>query len=182
MPTKRELRIAEQAKVKETFVLDDAKMSGNKRYLWAGLGSLVLAGLVVFFVKAGQPTPFNVAGVCLSAESFHIHPHLSITVNGENQVIPKGVGVASPTCIRPLHTHETDGVLHVEFEYKRDFTLAEFFQVWGKTFTKDQILDFKKDATHDLTLTVDGLPTQDFENLILKDQQKIVINYSTKTK
>jgi hypothetical protein len=49
--------------------------------------------------------------------------------------------------------------------------------VWGKTFTKDQILDNEVDATHELVMTVDGKPSQDFENLKLADKQDIIIEY-----
>lgn len=181
MTTKRQARLEAQDKLKETFKIDDKQYHLRKYLIWGALGTLVLAGLVVFFVKAGQPAKFDVSQACLRAENYHIHPHLTITINGESQVPPKGLGVVSPTCIRPLHIHENDGIIHVEFDYPRDFTLGEFFRVWEKPFSKNQIFDYKVDDTHELTLTVDGQPSEEWENLIFKDQQKIVINYRTKT-
>lgn len=181
MPTKRESRLAQQENLKETFKIDDKTYHAKKYLTWGILGVLVLAGLVVFFIKAGQPSKFDVSQACLRAENYHIHPNLTITINGESQVAPKGLGIVSPTCIRPLHIHENDGKIHVEFDYPRDFTLGEFFKVWEKPFNKNQIFDYKVDATHELTLTVDGQPSEAWENLVFKDQQKIVINYRTKT-
>src|SRR5581483_12030445 len=39
--------------------------------------------------------------------------------------------------ITELHTHEPDGIIHVESPVNRKFTLGEFFDVWGLRFTKD---------------------------------------------
>jgi hypothetical protein len=180
MVTKREQRLVQQDQVKQVYKIDEPKNPLGRSLLWLAVGILTLAGLVVFFIKAGQPAPFDVTKVCLTAEAYHIHPHLSILVNGQNQTIPQGIGIVSPTCIRPLHTHSDDGIIHVEFEHQRDFTLAEFFRVWGQPYGADQVLGFKKDEKHDLTLTVDGLPTTNWDNVILKDQEKIVINYTDK--
>lgn len=181
MPNKRDARLAQQESLKETFKLDDKTYLAKKYLTWGILGVLVLAGLAVFFIKAGQPSKFDVTQACPRAENYHIHPNLRITINGESQGPPIGLGIASPTCMRPLHIHENDGTIHVEFDYPRDFTLAEFFRVWEKPFNKNQIFDYKVDARNELTLTVDGQPSEAWENLVLKDQQKIVINYRTKT-
>lgn len=179
MATRRQQRLVEQAKAKETYKIPATEGAGRQKLIYGLLGAAVLAGVTFFLIQAGTPAPFDVTKVCLTTETYHIHPHLSILVDGMEQVIPKGIGIASPTCIRPLHTHETDGVIHVEFEYQRDFTLAEFFQVWNQPYGPDQVWTYKKDATHDLTLTVDGQSQTDW-NFVLKDQQKIVINYRTK--
>lgn len=140
----------------------------------------VLAGLAFFFIRTVTVAPLDVTKVCLVTEDYHIHPHLTIIINGTEQIIPKGVGFASPTCIRPLHTHEEDGVIHVEYEKQRDFTLGEFFRVWGQEFNRDQIFNYRRGSRHDLILTVNGQPSDDWENLVLVDQQKIVINYLEK--
>ena len=108
------------------------------------------------------------------ATEFHIHPHLDILINGEIQAIPTGTGITS-TCMHSIHTHDTSGTLHVESPVKRDFVLGDFFAVWDKTFTKDQILDAKADMTHKITVTVNGKVVDTYENTILRDLDKIVI-------
>lgn len=184
MPTKRELRLNQQEELRQTFKLDDGKVRvGNfklNRYLvWGGLGALVLAGLVVFFVKvAEQPLKFNIAQACLrSKPAYHVHPELTILINGKSSPPPKNIGV-SPNCMLPLHTHANDGVIHTEPPGPKDLTLGQFFTVWGKTFNKDQILDFKRTNQAELILTVDGQPNSSWENLVLKDKQKIIISYT----
>ena len=107
---------------------------------------------------------------------FHIHPHLEIIANGVKQTIPPNIGVTL-ACMHPLHTHDNIGTIHVESPEKRDFTLGDFFAVWGQSFSKDQVLDYKRDASHEIAMTVGGALSQDFENLILEDSQHIIIEY-----
>jgi len=107
---------------------------------------------------------------------FHIHPHLQIIMNGKNEVVPANIGITAD-CMHPVHTHDTTGEIHVESPEQADFTLGDFFAVWGKQFSQDQILDYKTDAAHEILMTVDGEPSSGYENLVLQDGQKIVIEY-----
>lgn len=128
-----------------------------------------------------QRTNREVALGCTSdmATKFHIHPKLEIVVNGAKQPIPKNIGVL-PSCMNPLHTHEEDGTLHVESPEQRDFTLADFFAVWNKSFTREQIFDHKVDAEHIIRITVNSEPSEMYENLVLRDKDNIVISYETR--
>ncbi|MBI4085907.1 MAG: hypothetical protein HY433_01535 [Candidatus Liptonbacteria bacterium] len=110
---------------------------------------------------------------------FHIHPRLRIVINGAEQIIPASIGV-SPSCMHPLHTHDTIGTIHIESPEQRDFTLGDFFAVWNKPFDKSQVLDYKADATHEIVMAVGGQPSDAYENLIFKDNQQIVIEYKSK--
>jgi hypothetical protein len=106
----------------------------------------------------------------------HIHPNLEIFDVANKVAIPSEIGV-TPGCMKAMHTHDDTGKLHVEYTEPHDFVLGDFFAVWGQTFSKEQIMDKKADDKHKITMTVDGKPSEDFENLILKDEQKIVIRY-----
>ncbi len=107
---------------------------------------------------------------------FHIHPNLQIFVNGVQQTIPADLGI-SLTCMHPIHTHDASGVIHIESPEPRDFTLGDFFAVWNKPFSKDQILDAKVDATHSIKVTVNGTPVDTYENTVMHDNDQIVITY-----
>lgn len=160
-------------------------MSQNLRkyLLWGGGVVVTTVLLVAFFIYAGQSgSNYDPTQVCTTdmAITYHIHPHLSIIINGQEQAIPQGVGIL-PTCFRPLHTHDATGVIHIESPVKRDFTLGEFFKVWGQPFDKNHILGYVVDSGHSLTLTVDGQPSDAWQNLVLSDQQKIVINFEPKS-
>lgn len=113
------------------------------------------------------------------ATQFHIHPVLKIVINGQNQELPAHIGIR-PNCMNSIHTHDNSGTLHVEAPEKRDFTLSDFFAVWNKTFTRDQILDYKVDDTHIIKVTVNGTTVETYEKTVLVDKDQIVISYETK--
>lgn len=149
-----------------------------------GIVVLVLGGLFVFTtpspVSETQTTRTNreIATTCDKemAQGYHIHPTLEIIVNGENIPIPPNVGVQA-TCMTALHTHSPDGLIHVESPEKRDFTLADFFAVWNKPFSKDQILNYRADENHKITVKVNDQIVETFEQTVLKDKDRIVITY-----
>ncbi|MBU6501084.1 MAG: hypothetical protein KGJ89_03075 [Patescibacteria group bacterium] len=111
--------------------------------------------------------------------TFHIHPHLQILINGQQQDIPANIGITL-ACMHPIHTHDTSGTLHVESPEARDFTLADFFAVWDKTFNQNQILDNTIDDSHIIKVMVNGSQVDTYENTILRDKDQIVISYEAK--
>ncbi|TSC90755.1 MAG: hypothetical protein G01um10142_246 [Parcubacteria group bacterium Gr01-1014_2] len=111
--------------------------------------------------------------------SLHIHPELEIIINGEKQAIPANIGITSD-CMRPVHTHDQAGIIHIEWKTKRDFPLSDFFRVWGKTFNQNQILDYRTDEGHEIILTVNGQRSEEYENLIMRDRDRISIIYQKK--
>lgn len=145
------------------------------------LVALLVIGWLIFGNSASTKTTRELAAICTTdmATQFHIHPVLKIIINGETQTIPSGVGI-NAGCMNPLHTHDDKGIVHVESPEKRDFTLGDFFFVWGKPFNQNQILDFVADDNHTIRQTVNGQEVQDFENTVLYDNDKIVIYYEEK--
>lgn len=92
------------------------------------------------------------------AHEYHIHVHVAIFVNGKQERIPAGAGLAAPrsaeqtpkglfvdtgnslsSCQYWLHTHADDGIVHVESPVRRDFTLGQFFDIWGQPLGPDQV-------------------------------------------
>jgi hypothetical protein len=155
---------------------------------WMGSGlAFGLIALIVWLAFYGNETATSsksnreVALACTNdtATRFHIHFDLEIVINGEKQIIPTDIGV-SPACMNALHTHDTSGQIHIESPQKRDFTLADFFAVWGKTYNKDQIIDSKVDDRYVIRETVNGEEVENYENTILRDDDKIVIFYEEK--
>lgn len=112
---------------------------------------------------------------------YHIHPHLRIIADGKDIPVPSNIGI-SLTCERVLHTHDQTGAIHIEPNFYQEFTLGDFFGVWGKPFSKDQILDYHADADHSVTVLVDGKLDEEYENLRLRDKQDIVIYYQEAAK
>jgi hypothetical protein len=109
-------------------------------------------------------------------KEYHLHPHLTIIINGTSTPIPANIGIDF-ACERVIHTHDPSGTIHVEPNTPSTFTLKDFFSVWGVVFNQYRIGDFTTDADHEIVMTVNGNPSKEFENLILQDNQEIVIEY-----
>ncbi len=89
----------------------------------------------------GGATGGKVDGIsCQASEQslFHIHAHLTIFVLGTPRQIPAGIGIPGQ-CLYWLHTHQADGIIHIESPVRRTFTLGQFFGEWGQPLGPDQI-------------------------------------------
>jgi hypothetical protein len=158
------------------------KKQFNKKIFFYLFFILIVGGVLgIIYMTVSSVNECKTADVLdLSIEghtnlNLHIHPQLSIIIDGKNEIIPANIGVTGDF-MRPVHTHDETGELHVEGPCMRDFTLGDFFTVWGKRFDNQCIFDHCTDAGK-LTMMVDGVSSEDFENLILKDGQTIVIEY-----
>ena len=68
-------------------------------------------------------------------EALHTHQHLDIVIDGQAVPVPAGIGIdAAAGFLSPIHTHDATGLIHVESPVVRDFTLGEFFDIWGVRF------------------------------------------------
>ena len=92
---------------------------------------------------------------CGSTEqlAYHIHAHLAVVDAGRLYALPAGIGIpgstAQPTaqgpvaaggsCIYWLHTHTSDGIIHVESPTKRIYTLGNFFDEWHQPLSGDRV-------------------------------------------
>jgi hypothetical protein len=72
--------------------------------------------------------------------AYHIHQHLDVFLNGKHITVPQCVGIygcyASFVYLTELHTHRTDGVIHVEAPSNKHYTLGTFFAEWGVFLSK----------------------------------------------
>jgi hypothetical protein len=101
---------------------------------------------------AGQP----IDGIsCQASEQtlFHIHTHLTIFVNGQQQQVPAGIGIPnavaqqtsagpfidSGSCFYWLHTHAADGIIHIESPVHRTYTLGDFFDEWHQPLSATRV-------------------------------------------
>jgi hypothetical protein len=145
--------------------------------VFAGLGGLMIASSLF---GPSIKTYATVAGVdCQSGErlEYHSHAHLSILIQGEVLKVPKDIGVREE-CLFWLHTHNDSGLIHLEAPEPRDYTLGQFFEIWGQPLSETQLLDRVADSSHQITATVDGEPWEgDPADIVLKDGVTIVLQY-----
>jgi len=76
------------------------------------------------------------------AANSHIHPTLTILLDGQQVVIPAGIGINGSSFANP-HTHDYTGILHIgeagiagtdsSGSAARNVTLQDFFNVWASS-------------------------------------------------
>jgi hypothetical protein len=109
----------------------------------------------------------------------HIHQHLDVYIEGKHLVVPAGIGIGE-TFISPLHTHDVSGVMHVESDRPRTFTLGEFFGVWGVPLSSGQIGGLKAGGGKQVRAWVNGNRfSGDPSAIELASHQEIVVAYGT---
>ena len=97
-------------------------------------------------------------------------------IDGQSATIPANIGIDSSlwqdhsldqyssmpdmpdgmSGMAPLHTHDTSGRIHVESRVSREYTLGEFFRIWGQTFDAQQVLGHQAQTGHRVWMVVDG--------------------------
>ncbi len=116
--------------------------------------------------------------------SLHQHVELEIYHNGVPVEIPTNIGIdpqlwsdhsldeyADMEAMSPIHTHDGTGLIHLEMSKWHPFELGDLFKVWGQPFSSTQVLSY----SGPVTMTVNGEPNEEFEDLLLQDGQFIVI-------
>ncbi len=181
-PSRQERRLEEQRK--------RARAARVKRFtaptLWTVL-VLAIIGVVAFLAFNNQGvanaayTP--VGGIsCDSGEhtDFHIHAHLTLYIDGKHTDLPAGVGIAPDgSCFYWLHTHKTDGVIHIEAPKGASFTFDNFLKIWSGHF---QQLGYPSqlNASTGWQVYVDGKPfAGDLQTIPLHDHTLITLAYNS---
>ena len=105
-------------------------------------------------IPAPSPAINGISCDALESTIFHIHLHLAVFFDGEEQQIPFGIGIAQPwqvsdsdegpfvddgACFYWIHTHTEDGIIHIEAPVRRSFTLGDFFAVWQQPLSATQV-------------------------------------------
>jgi hypothetical protein len=146
------------------------------------LALLLVAGFYLFGTRAegGEDAEGLESTADIPSGPIHWHPELTIIIDGQKITIPPGIGLTGGH--KPIHTHESDGTLHVENNYptKKNMRLGYFFEIWDKEFSNECIFTSCTDAGT-LRMTVDGVENLEFDDYILQDGDKIVIEYVSNT-
>jgi hypothetical protein len=105
-------------------------------------------------VGAPMPVINDISCDALESTIFHIHVHLALFIDGQEQLVPYGIGIGQPwqvsdsaegpfvedgTCFYWIHTHTEDGVVHIESPIRRTFTLGDFFSIWQQPLSPTQM-------------------------------------------
>jgi hypothetical protein len=93
--------------------------------------------------------------------AYHIHAHLQVYLDGQPRSLPGAIGLVAPVaeqtlagpfygaeqCYYWLHTHASDGVIHIESPTVRLYTLGSFFDEWRQPLSRKQVASAKGRVT-----------------------------------
>lgn len=146
-----------------------------------GFSILVVAGIVI----APYLAPTYDRDSCIG-ETWHAHASLRAWILDHWHPIPGNLGVSS-TCLRPIHTHSgydpaTGWVtLHLGGPFAKDFTVGDFFHIWGEPFSSTRIFTWSVDGTNRITVFVDTGSGRSVSTAygaqVLRDGYQIEIRY-----
>lgn len=143
------------------------------------IGALIIAAAVFGFSF--------MSGTTLNSNHMVLHNHvrLNVTVDGQPVVVPAHIGMTmvgqaedpllygdhsldkyGMAGMSPLHTHDATGLIHVESNTMRNFTLGEFLDIWRGLDTNGKTV----------IATLDGKPVSDFRNILLKDGEQVTLD------
>lgn len=136
---------------------------------------IIVIVAAILFIPRPPPNPVQLPPYldhCVTGTlSYHSHPNLVITIDGQGVIIPV---TFDASCPQPIHTHDSSGVLHIETDVNQNYTLGDWFLLWGHwakdttttIFNSTQIFNNRVDATHHLSMTVNGVnDTSEYQNL-----------------
>ncbi|MBV9416494.1 MAG: hypothetical protein JO363_16040 [Solirubrobacterales bacterium] len=92
---------------------------------------------------------------------YHIHSHLLVYADGQPRELPAAIGLLGPVaqettagpfygaqqCYYWLHTHTSDGIIHIESPSKRVYTLGNFFDEWRQPLSATQVASVQGKVT-----------------------------------
>jgi hypothetical protein len=110
---------------------------------------------------------------------FHVHANLEVVTDGKKQTVPANIGIdQSSNFLTSLHTHATDGVIHMEAVQPYPFKLGQFFQVWNVPFSATQIGSYHVGKGLVLQTWVNGKRIKgDPANYAMKAHDRIVVGF-----
>ena len=152
----------------------------------AGIFTMVFLYLVMTSADSIQDdNNWQISEVCLDDHnSLHTHEHVQLTIIiNETQVeISPNIGIGDPGCngMKGIHTHDNSGKLHIETPSPMSAPLGAFFEIWGESFSDDEIMGHKADGQHEVLLTINGEVNSLYEEYMMEDGDIIEIEYGPK--
>jgi len=150
---------------------------------------VVIAVSFIIITFVNNEMDIGQSGAQMDPMAIHLHPELNIVMDNKSLTVPSNIGINSSlwndhsldkygmqampemgmSSMAPLHTHDDSGIIHVESSINRNYTLGEFLEVWGLK-VDDKIVK----------ATVDNRSITNFENIALRDGEKITLNITDK--
>jgi hypothetical protein len=130
-------------------------------------------------VRNGLPQRAAAIGLPPPSDTiYHVHARLRVYVNGKQVTVPANIGIDPSTgFLDSLHTHDTTGIIHMEAVRPYNFTLGQFFTVWGVKLTNTQVGAYKAGGGKVLAVYVNGKKVANPTRYAIKAHDNIVVGY-----
>lgn len=151
------------------------------------LAGILVASVVAISVSISNSNPFLSQPTVVADPHdprvlvMHSHVLLEITAGGNKVVVPANIGIdprfyndhtldkhAAKPELAPIHTHNGDGLIHIESIALHEYTMGDFLNIWG----------FDPSEMRTISMTVDGEVIPDYKNHVLIDGQQITLKIS----
>jgi hypothetical protein len=113
--------------------------------------------------------------------AMHEHANVQVYVRGQQVTVPVNIGIDQTTgAVESIHTHSDDGVVHIESSTVAEFTLGDFFDIWGVRFSQTCLGADCNDGDATVRVFKDGQEvTGPLRDVLLDDQSVIVVTFGT---
>ena len=113
----------------------------------------------------------------------HYHLQLNITIDEKRIEIPMNIGFdkdseGNTIFLHPIHTYDNSGRIHVETSKNATAKLGFFFEIWGKDFSNDKILNYTSNEDYSVNMFLNGEQVETFEKTVLEPYSFIEIFYT----
>jgi hypothetical protein len=115
-------------------------------------------------------------------DTYHVHTHLSIFLDGVMISVPGQIGivkqVAPNSCFYTLHTHDSSGKIHIRAATTAVYTLGDFFDIWGMPLGPDNVAGLTGKPIYVYVTDQNGVVTEatgDWNELELLSHREITI-------
>jgi hypothetical protein len=162
------------------FAADRRKKKKYIMFIVPAIVAVVAIGIVGALLYQ-PPQVLAISGVeCHPQEvtTYHVHAHLDVFVDGRPHEVPARIGIlSSPSCLFWLHTHDVDGLIHIEAPRQQNFTLGQFLDIWSQTHSGSKQF-FDSVSGKPVTVYVDGAKFDgNYRDVQLESRRQIVLAY-----
>jgi hypothetical protein len=114
-----------------------------------------------------------------------LRPQISILIEGNPFTVPSGIGINQSlwrdhsldnygvSGHSPLNTRDSSGIVFVESNTVRNFTLFEFLAVWGQTIDGSEVVGNIVPQEDSACMAVDGQTLPTIRDVTLSDSERI---------
>lgn len=92
----------------------------------------------------------------------HIHPKLNVVIRDNPIAVPANMGIGAAH--QPMHTHATDGTIHVEGAAGAT-TIGQFMALWGVAFSRDRLGPYRSTGSERVRMWVKSAKGRLFKEL-----------------